>query len=47
VGELARVAGVADVPDQVLVGELVEFMVRERLEVHGGCGVTLESAKAR
>ena len=36
VGELARVARVADVPDQVLVGELVEFMVRERLEVHGG-----------
>ena len=36
VGELAGVARVADVPDQVLVGELVEFMVRERLEVHGG-----------
>ena len=35
-GELAGVASVADVADQLLVGELVEFLVGKRLKAHGG-----------
>ena len=36
VGQLARVARVADVGDQLLVGELLEFVVGKRLKAHGG-----------
>jgi hypothetical protein len=36
VRELARVASVADVPDQVLIGELVQFTVGKRLKGHDG-----------
>ena len=39
------VARVADVGDQLLVGELLEFVVGERFEGHGGEAQRLESAR--
>jgi hypothetical protein len=35
VGELALVASFADVSNQVLIGEAVEFIVGKRFEAHG------------
>ena len=36
VGELARIPGIADVRDQLLVSKLLEFVVGKRSKAHGG-----------
>ena len=46
VRELSGVASVADVGDQLLVGELLEFVVGKRLKAHGGGTAEVESASA-